>query len=288
MGRPLTYACAQPTLDRRWAAWRLTLVAPRPSLYDHRKDEGGRGVVDRYEFNLQLADAARAMAEETDSANTLERALHTALELVENADLAGLSIYTPRDVQTPAATHEDVRRIDQLQHELSEGPCIGELRETDVIRVGDVSTDPRWPTWGPLISEKFDIRSSLSFHLFTSGQQLAAMTLYAKKPDSFDHDDVVNGLAVAAQATVTLAATVEHDQLHDAVRSRQIIGEATGMLRARFNLPADRAFETLKRMSSQQNVKLIHIARHIVETGDLPDEGRSPKPTRAVSGSAPQ
>jgi len=232
--------------------------------------------VDRYEFNQQLADAARAMAEESDSDHTLDRAVQTAIELVENADLAGLSVFTPGGVETPAANHEDLRSIDRLQHELGEGPCVRELRETDVIRIGNVSTDARWSHWGPLISEKFDIRSSLSFHLFTDGAQLAAMTLYAKKPDSFDHADVVNGLAVAAQAAVTLAATAHHDQLHQAMRSRQVIGEAVGMLRERFGMSSDRAFDVLKRLSSQQNVKLFVVAQHIVDTGRFPSPDDAP------------
>src|SRR5688572_921352 len=217
---------------RARAATVCTTLVKRSTLC--RSEREGCGV-DRYDFNRQLADAARATAEEDSTENTLERAVQTALELVGNADLAGLSVFTPGGVDTPAATHEDLRHIDRIQHELAEGPCLSALRETDVIRIGDVTTDTRWPRWGPVIGEKFDIRSALAFHLFTDGQQLAAMTLYARKPDSFDHDDVVDGLAVAAQAAVTLAGITERDQMHQAMRNRQVIGEATGMLRERFD-----------------------------------------------------
>lgn len=226
--------------------------------------------MERYEFNRQLADAARAMVEEPATELTLDRAVQTAAELIRNADLAGLSLFTVDGVDTPAATHEDLRRIDGLQHDLREGPCVDALRETDVVRVGNVATDSRWPTWGPRISETFDIRSSLSFRLYSDGRKLAALTLYARKPDSFDHDDVVDGYAVAAQAAVTLAATSDHDQLHTALQSRQVIGEAVGMLRERFGMSSDRSFEVLKRLSSQQNVKLFHVARDIVDSGRLP------------------
>jgi GAF domain-containing protein len=227
--------------------------------------------VDRFEFNRQLADAARSTAEDADTDNALERAVQTARGLVSNADLAGLSVFTPGGVDTPAATHDDLRHIDLMQHQLGEGPCLRELRGTDVIRVGNVASDLRWPVWGPAISEKFDIRSSLSFHLFTDGEQLAALTLYSKKPDSFDQDDVVDGLAVAAHAAVSLARTTDRDQLHQAMRSRQVIGEATGMLRERFNLSSDRAFEVLKRVSSHSNLKVVHVAQHVVDTGELPE-----------------
>jgi GAF domain-containing protein len=227
--------------------------------------------MDRYEFNRQLAEAARAMVEEPETEVTLDRAVLTATELVNNADLAGLSLFTLETVDTPAASHEDLRRIDRLQHDLREGPCIEALRDTDVVRAGNVATESRWPTWGPRIADEFDIRSSLSFRLFSDGHKLAALTLYAKKPESFTDEDVVDGYAVAAQAAVALAATSEHEQLRNALQSRKVIGEAVGMLRERFDMPSDRAFEVLKRLSSQQNTKLFKIAQHIVDTGDLPE-----------------
>lgn len=97
------------------------------------------------------------------------------------------------------------------------------------------------------------------------------MNLYAQRPDAFDADDLADGLVIAAQAALTMAATMELTQLQQAMRSRQLIGEATGMLRERFDLSSDRAFDVLKRLSSQHNVKLFTVAQHVVETGTLPD-----------------
>jgi GAF domain-containing protein len=242
--------------------------------------------VDRYEFNRQLAETARAMVEEPETEVTLDRVVLNATELVKNADLAGLSLFTREGVETPAASQEDLRRIDRLQHDLREGPCIDALRDTDVVRAGNVATESRWPRWGPQIADEFDIRSSLSFRLFSDGHKLAALTLYARKPDSFTEEDLVDGYAVAAQAAVTLAATSEQDQLHHALHSRKVIGEAVGMLRERFGMPSDRAFEVLKRLSSQQNTKLFKVAEHIVDTGNLPDLSRASNdddPTSKVS-----
>ena len=79
-----------------------------------------------------------------------------------------------------------------------------------------------------------------------------------------------------------MAASLELDQLQQAMRSRQVIGEATGMLRERFDLSSDRAFDVLKRLSSQQNVKLFHVAQHVVDTGRLP--GAPAVPTSGFSG----
>ena len=238
--------------------------------------------MDRYEFNQQLAEAARGIAEESDTEQTLERVVQTAVDLIEDCDLAGLSVFRPDGMHTAAANHQDVRLIDELQHKLGEGPCVGALRNADVVTVVDVGTDPRWPRWGSHIAEHLAIRSAMSFRLFTEGESFAAMNLYAKKPDAFDHDDLVDGLVVAAQAAVAMAASLELDQLQQAMRSRQVIGEATGMLRERFDLSSDRAFDVLKRLSSQQNVKLFHVAQHVVDTGRLPVPPAAP--TSVISG----
>jgi AmiR/NasT family two-component response regulator len=69
---------------------------------------------------------------------------------------------------------------------------------------------------------------------------------------------------------VALSATVRHDQLHTAMTSRQVIGEATGILRERFALTSDQAVAVLKRLSSQQNIKLFAVAQQVVVTGTLP------------------
>ena len=53
-----------------------------------------------------------------------------------------------------------------------------------------------------------------------------------------------------------------------------MIGEAIGIVRERFGLTSDQAFDALRRVSSQHNVKLNQLARQIVETGTWPDTDR--------------
>ena len=226
--------------------------------------------MDRLELNEQLADIARELAEEKDGEQTLERAVRMPIELIEHCTLAGVSITHPQELTCPAVSHEDVRLLDELQHKLQEGPLI-ELRDQDSVVSGNVDTDSRWPKWGAQASGQFRIRSAMAFRLFNDGRKLAALSLYSEKPDAFTRDDHVDALVMAAQAAVAVAATLELDQMQLALRSRQTIGEAVGMLRERFGLTSEQAFGVLKRLSSQQNVKLLHIAQHVVETGSLPE-----------------
>lgn len=230
--------------------------------------------MDRLAFNEQLADAARRAAEDDDAEQTLERAVNLPVELIEHCSLAGIAVLKHvhphgSSLESPAVSHADVRHLDQLQHKLGQGPLI-ELRHDDAIISGTVATDDRWSHWGAEASSAYRIRSAMAFRLFTDGRTVAALGLYSEKPDAFTRDDLADGLAMAAHAGVALAAALELDQLHTALMSRRVIGEAVGMLRERFTLSSDQAFDVLKRLSSQQNVKLAHIAEQIVQTGDLP------------------
>ncbi|KDP91807.1 MULTISPECIES: ANTAR domain-containing protein [Clavibacter] len=75
---------------------------------------------------------------------------------------------------------------------------------------------------------------------------------------------------VAVHARIALAAWDAADDLALGLASRSVIGQAQGILMERFSLDADRAFQVLRRYSQDGNVKLVEVARRVVETGALP------------------
>jgi GAF domain-containing protein len=229
-------------------------------------------VSSRYTFNRDLVEAARAMAAEQGTAATLHRAAQMAVDVLDRCDYAGISIVRSTGIETPAATDEALRRIDELQYELDEGPCLAALRESEVVVTTNLAEDERWPSWGTTISRELDIHSSLSVRLFTGHKALGALNCYALKTDAFTGDDVLDAQVVAAHAAVALADTLKEEHLRRAMETRRVIGEATGILRERFGLTTDQAFSVLQRLSSTHNVKLFHVARTLVYTGRLPEE----------------
>jgi len=221
------------------------------------------------DFNASVARAAREMAEEHTVADTLERVLEFCVDVIEPCDFAGISLVEDGRVRTLAASGEKLRAIDDLQFQLREGPCFDAMRQLDVVTANDLATDVRWPRWGPLVSERTGVRSSLSFRLFTTNRTLGALNLYSKSPRAFGHDDVIEGHVVAAQAAVAVATTLTEAQLKRAVETRTVIGQATGILMERFGLTPDAAFGVMRRISQTHNVKLYALARDLVETGGL-------------------
>lgn len=68
---------------------------------------------------------------------------------------------------------------------------------------------------------------------------------------------VENGLALES-------ATRLNDQLHHAVASREIIGEAKGIIMERESCTRDEAFDVLRRASQRENRKLRDVAEELV------------------------
>lgn len=209
-------------------------------------------------------------------ADTLERIAAMAVDLIPSCDLAGVCVLRPGRNDTCAHTHTSVQVMDDLQHDLAEGPAMDGPQTADVVSIADLTQDAPWPRWAEQAVARTGVRSYLGFRLFVEDDDsIGMLNLYAYEPHAFDHEDRLDGLVAAAHASVALSTTVRHDQLHTALTSRQLIGEATGILRERFSLSSDQAFAVLKRLSSQQNIKLFAVAQHVVETGTLP----SPAPS---------
>ena len=87
---------------------------------------------------------------------------------------------------------------------------------------------------------------------------------------SLDAADRAVAEEVAVHAHIALAAWDTADDLALGLASRSVIGQAQGILMERFSLDADRAFQVLRRYSQDGNVKLVEVARRVVQTGALP------------------
>lgn len=210
------------------------------------------------------------MRAETGVTDTLERAVHLAVELVPGCDHAGVSlVHSNRPIDTPAATSDVIRQADELQYELQQGPCLQSIRDEDTIWSANLAEDPRWPAWGPRVAE-FGVHSILSFLLFTDQDTLGALNLYSANEDGFSEDDREDGLALAAHCAVALAAAQDVENLNAAVAARTVIGQAQGILMERFDLDPDQAFALLRRVSQAENTKLHHIAVELVRTRRTP------------------
>jgi AmiR/NasT family two-component response regulator len=77
-------------------------------------------------------------------------------------------------------------------------------------------------------------------------------------------------LLFASHAAVAFAGVRKEAQLAKAVVSRDLIGQAKGILMERYNVSGERAFLVLTRISQDTNRKLHDIAAELVRERTVP------------------
>jgi GAF domain-containing protein len=195
-----------------------------------------------------------------------------AVRAVPAASHAGVIIASGRRHLTTVATTGDVpTRLDALQQESGEGPCLTAATEQTVVRVTDTAEETRWPGYARE-ALGLGVRSMLCLPLEADDRLLGTLTLYAPTAQAFDQEDGPGSAAalLAALASVTLAQTQLVEQLREALVSRDLIGQAKGIVMTRYGLDADKAFGLIRRYSQDHNLKLAALAGELCARGDFP------------------
>ena len=218
----------------------------------------------------RFAEVARDLLSQEDVQHTLQKIVDLAVETIEGCDHAGITFMKGRVPSTPASSNDLPRKVDAIQYETGEGPCLDAIRHQEVYRTGDLSQERRWPHFAARAQREVGVTSMLSFRLFVEGDTLGALNLYSKGSDAFDDEATRIGSVFAAHAAVALSSALHDEQMEEALQSRDIIGQAKGMIMAREGVTADQAFDMLRRASQRLNVKLRDVASGMVSAGGTP------------------
>ncbi|MEU6058767.1 GAF and ANTAR domain-containing protein [Streptomyces sp. NPDC047097] len=223
------------------------------------------------EFARRMATLARDLLAQPSVDATLKRITESAVELMDGCDAAGILLVRRRTVRTFAPTDDLVTRADELQEHLGEGPCLDVIRHDAerVFRVHDLTAHPdRWPRFVPEAAG-LGIGSMMGFLLYTEDEELGALNLYSRRPSAFTEAGETTGWLLASHAAVALSSARTHAQLEEAMATRDVIGEAIGILRERHHLDPDQAFTALRRYSQERNIKLRDVARQVCASGRI-------------------
>ncbi|WP_247826878.1 GAF and ANTAR domain-containing protein [Arthrobacter antioxidans] len=228
---------------------------------------GGERVRD---LATELAELARVLQQEPDSDAILSGFVHAAIDLIPGVDEGSVSVVLGRrDVGSRAPSGDLPARIDALQVETGQGPCLEAAYEHRTVRVSDMAHEQRWPLFARRATEA-GARGMLSIQLWVQGDDLGALNLYSYEADAFTDESENVGLLVASHAAVAFAEAEKTRQLHEAVDSRDVIGQAKGILMERHKITGEQAFIVLSMASQRTHLKLWSVADHLISSGDLP------------------
>jgi GAF domain-containing protein len=216
-----------------------------------------------------LAELSRSLAAEDDLDGLLQRIVDLAAEEIGPCDAASMMLIGKGGgISTPAFSSAAARDSDLAQLASDEGPCLEVIREHEMVVIDDVRTEVRWPDYRQRALALGE-RSMMCVRLFVGEDTIGALDFYAREPHAFDRRARLYGQVFASHAAIALKAAMTEAGLGRALRSRDLIGQAKGILMERHGLTARDAFERLRLISQERNRPLHELAEELVRTGEL-------------------
>ena len=234
------------------------------------------------EYPETVVDALSALSRTVLDEEAPDRMLSLIAELacraIGPADVAGVTVVKHGDPVMSGAFGEAAAMLDAVQIRAKAGPCVDAVRTLQVVRNESTRDDGVWPDFNRA-AVACGIYSTLSVPLVVKGEGRGSLNLYGRGARAFSPEDEQHALALSEQAAVTVAnselywrAQAVGEQLRVALESRDVIGQAKGILMFKEHLTADEAFDRLRESSQRLNVKLRTIAEQVTFTGEIPGE----------------
>ncbi|MEU7481915.1 ANTAR domain-containing protein [Lentzea sp. NPDC042327] len=253
--------------DRFAADARQAVLRDRPPARDHGAPLGP--------LAQQFATLTCSLLDATTAGEVLEQVVRAAVLFVPGAELVSVTLRSPDGrFHTPVETDPVAVELDRLQYDLHEGPCldVAEPSGPAVVTATGLATTPFWPRFGPAAAQ-LGMGAVLATALLPGVRPprlSGALNIYTRTSSGLDETAQAAALLLATHASLALAHTgavgaaeLQAQHLRRAIDSRDVIGQAKGILMARRGLTADEAFDQLRHTSQQLNVKLVAIAEMV-------------------------
>ena len=218
-----------------------------------------------------LAELVSALVRGAGIEEMLTKLTSASVALVPGAEFAKISLIGNGHLRSIAATSESIALLDGAQQAAGQGPCLDAVRTQKPIRCSDLRTDVRWPQFARAATTA-GVHRVLSCPLDMPGGSGATLTVFGSQPGAFGSGSATIATMLASHAALALL-TAEHErQFRAALATRDIIGQAKGMLMERFGVDSARAFALLKQMSQETNTPVRQLAARLVDRARARDD----------------
>nr|WP_246315009.1 GAF and ANTAR domain-containing protein [Kineococcus aurantiacus] len=198
--------------------------------------------------------------------------LELVLETVPGADSCAVTVVDGAGrPATTAASDAVAARADAVQYTAGEGPCLAAVTRRARSVVHDTREETRWPLWAGDVAA-LGVRSVLSVPLVAGDEVLGAVKVYGRAPHAFDLRSERVLALTAAQAALLLAEARAADRgrhlsagLKAALRHRDVVNTARGVLIGRDHVDEETAVEVLAALAQREGRPLHVVARSLVD-----------------------
>ena len=243
----------------------------------------------RFASSLSGEDLRRVTALPADP-DVIDGALRLIVELarisIGGADGVSVSLLRHGVLSTVAASDQTIMAMDADQYSTGQGPCVDASINGHWFHAESLETETRWPAFTPQ-ARGLGIKAILSSPLRAFDKPVGALNIYSRTAESFEVKDQESAAVFAQQASVILSdarAGVSNTQMairfQTALRSREVITLAKGIIMEREGVDEKGAFSALLRLALAQGLPLRERAEAIVLSAERPELG----PERGLDG----
>lgn len=220
------------------------------------------------DFRAQIAAAFLGVHERVAAGKPvpIDELTDAAAEYMPGAQFVGITAIDGRGrITTPAATADYPRMLDAVQGSRGQGPSLQAVLNHNPVHITDLNAEVRWPHFRGDALAQTPIRSILSFAMSVHQNTMGTLNFYAERPHAFGEESAELGHLIATHAALAWRAMRREAQFISALASRDVIGQAKGMLIERHGLDSSKAFDLLRQLSQESNVPVAQIAQKLVE-----------------------
>ncbi len=195
--------------------------------------------------------------------DTLRSITESAVELIDGVDFADVLLLDDGRARSVAPTFPAAVDLDAAQVALQQGPCLEAANSGAIVRSPDMSIESRWPKFAAAAVAS-GVRGMVSYQLIPRHNATGALNMFSHRPLLLDPPTEAAGALLATLATVALMTAVKKEQFETALESRDVIGQAKGILMNHYQVDATQAFDWLKKLSQNANTPLRMIAQQVI------------------------
>jgi GAF domain-containing protein len=229
------------------------------------------------DLTATFTETAQALFSAGNADATLKAVVALAVATIDGCDFASIFVGADNQRTRPVGSDPTAAQVDVAQHRSGHGPAVDALADGGPHYVEDIADSGRGDGFGAAAGEA-GIRSCVTVRLSDDAERAAALCLYAIYPRAFGALDRAKAVILAAMAGLALnAADAQADQsrrrMEEAMDTREMIGQAQGILMEREHISADHAYDILRRASEHLETRIRDVAQDLVDSGESPQTG---------------
>ena len=190
---------------------------------------------------------------------------------VAGADGVSVSLRRHGRLTTVASSDQTIAAMDANQYDTGEGPCVDASVAGHWFHTEALDSETRWPAFIPR-AQALGINAILSTPLFATDGPVGALNMYSRTTAAFTPEEQQLASVFASEASRILTTAgvdvpEEHlaARLHEALRSREVIAQAQGVIMEREGVSEDVAYTALRTLSMRTSVPLKACASQVVD-----------------------